>query len=77
MKFLVLRKLKRLRSDSPLAVRGHLATLGNRLGAVHPAYIFAGTGPGILPSQEWREWEKWKWKLTHLSCKKVGKNDRV
>lgn len=44
-------KLKRLRSDCPLSVRQHLATVGHRMGAVHPAYIFAGAGPCILPSQ--------------------------
>lgn len=46
------RKLKRLRSDCPLSVRQHLATVGHRMGAVHPAYIFAGAGPCILPSQD-------------------------
>ena len=52
-KLLSPRKLKRLRSDCPLSVRQHLATVGHRMGAVHPAYIFAGAGPGILPSQDW------------------------
>eukprot|EP00931_Biecheleriopsis_adriatica_P095554 TRINITY_DN69146_c0_g1_i1.p1 TRINITY_DN69146_c0_g1~~TRINITY_DN69146_c0_g1_i1.p1 ORF type:complete len:240 (+),score=67.23 TRINITY_DN69146_c0_g1_i1:18-737(+) len=42
--------LKVQRSDRPMPVRNRLGTLGSRFGALHPAYVFAGSGPGIMPS---------------------------
>jgi len=38
------------RSDRPFPLRMRLAGLGQRISAVHPAWIFAGQGPGILPA---------------------------
>eukprot|EP00930_Biecheleria_cincta_P102040 TRINITY_DN93706_c0_g1_i1.p1 TRINITY_DN93706_c0_g1~~TRINITY_DN93706_c0_g1_i1.p1 ORF type:complete len:241 (+),score=62.32 TRINITY_DN93706_c0_g1_i1:144-866(+) len=42
--------LKMKRSDQPLPVRSRLASMGRRLSGFHPAYVFAGSGPGIMPS---------------------------
>mmetsp|Transcript_8323 Transcript_8323/g.18178 ORF Transcript_8323/g.18178 Transcript_8323/m.18178 type:complete len:122 (+) Transcript_8323:39-404(+) len=42
-------ELPRRRIDQPLPVRRHLGVLGRRLFALHPAWVFAGHGPGILP----------------------------
>lgn len=38
-----------LRDHRPLPVRQNLSSLGQKISAVHPAWIFAGHGPGILP----------------------------
>jgi len=40
--------LARRREDAPLPLRGKLADLGVRFSGIHPAYIFAGGGPGVL-----------------------------
>lgn len=42
--------LARRRDDAPMPVRRYLGNLGTRLSAVHPAWIFAGSGPGIMPA---------------------------
>lgn len=43
------KELARKRDDQPLPVRGYLGRLAPRLSALHPAWIFAGSGPGIRP----------------------------
>lgn len=44
-------RLKVKRDDQPFPVREHVGTLSNRITSIHPVYVFAGQGPGILPAQ--------------------------
>lgn len=37
------------RDDQPMPIRRYLGNLNTRLSAVHPAWIFAGSGPGVRP----------------------------
>eukprot|EP00929_Paragymnodinium_shiwhaense_P081899 TRINITY_DN42964_c0_g1_i1.p1 TRINITY_DN42964_c0_g1~~TRINITY_DN42964_c0_g1_i1.p1 ORF type:complete len:290 (+),score=68.53 TRINITY_DN42964_c0_g1_i1:72-941(+) len=37
------------RSDRPFPLRAELRALGHRFPALHPVWIFAGTGPRVLP----------------------------
>lgn len=37
------------RADRPFPLRGQLRDVGHRFAELHPVYIFAGSGPGILP----------------------------
>eukprot|EP00401_Gymnodinium_catenatum_P019794 CAMPEP_0117607440 /NCGR_PEP_ID=MMETSP0784-20121206/80254_1 /TAXON_ID=39447 /ORGANISM="" /LENGTH=272 /DNA_ID=CAMNT_0005410603 /DNA_START=41 /DNA_END=860 /DNA_ORIENTATION=+ len=42
--------LKERRSDRPLPLRASLRALGQRFPAMHPLWIFAGSGPGVMPA---------------------------
>lgn len=37
------------RSDRPFPMRSKLRNVGERIQSLHPAWVFAGQGPGILP----------------------------
>jgi len=41
--------LKVKRSDRPFPLRSQLGHIGQRVSTLHPAWVFAGSGPGILP----------------------------
>mmetsp|Transcript_42062 Transcript_42062/g.90881 ORF Transcript_42062/g.90881 Transcript_42062/m.90881 type:complete len:186 (+) Transcript_42062:95-652(+) len=41
----------RTRDQQPLAMRSKLAEVAERIAMIHPAALFAGSGPGILPVQ--------------------------
>lgn len=42
-------ELKAKRIDKPFPMRSSLRDMGNRISSLHPAWVFAGHGPSIIP----------------------------